>query len=73
MSMRRFHFLRLEDVSGVSGVGKIAEGCLFVDTGQVVLHWLGKHPSMNVYSSLDDVYFIHGHDGKTEIIFEDNC
>jgi hypothetical protein len=69
--MRRFHFLREKDASGVSGVGKVAEGCLFTDTGQVVVHWIGNHPSINIYNSIDDVMFIHGHAGMTKIIFDD--
>jgi hypothetical protein len=72
MCIRRFHFERNTDLSGVSGVGRIAEGCLFVDTGDVVVHWLGKHPSINIYKSLEDVIFVHGHLGATEIIFDDN-
>ena len=27
--MRRFHFIREKDASGVSGVGKVAEGVIF--------------------------------------------
>jgi len=69
--MRRFHFIREKDASGISGIGKVAEGCLFVDTGQVVVHWFGEHPSINIYNSIDDVVFIHGHAGMTKIIFDD--
>jgi len=69
--MRRFHFIRLEDASGVSGCGKVAEGCVFIDTGEVVVHWLGEHNCINIYHSLDDVNYIHGHNGKTQIIFDD--
>lgn len=72
MSCRRFHFVRIEDASGVSGIGKVAEGCLFTDTGEAVVHWLGNHGSINVYKSLDDVVYVHGHGGKTKIVFEDN-
>ena len=71
MCMRRFHFLREKDVSGVSGIGKVAEGCLFPDTGQVVVHWLGEHSCINIYQSIDDVISIHGHNGSTKIIFDD--
>lgn len=69
--MRRFHFIREKDASGVSGVGKVAEGCLFQDTGQVVVHWLGEHSCINIYQSIDDVIFIHGHNGSTKVIFDD--
>lgn len=71
MGLRRFHFERLEDASGVSGCGKVAEGCLFTDTGEAVVHWLGKHGSINVYHSIEDVIHVHGHEGKTKIVFDD--
>lgn len=71
MCMRKFHFLREKDISSVSGVGVVAEGVLFVETGQSVVHWLGEHGSINIYSSLSDVEFIHGHNGSTKIIFDD--
>lgn len=70
MCMRKFHFLREQDISNVSGIGKVAEGCVF-DTGEAVVHWLGAHGSINVYKSLSDVEFVHGHNGATKIIFED--
>lgn len=71
MSMRRFHFERLEDASGVSGCGNVAEGCIFIDTGEVIVHWLGKRSCINIYHSLEDVEFIHGHQGRTRIVFDD--
>ena len=71
MGLRRFHFERLEDASGVSGCGKVAEGCLFTDTGEAVVHWLGRHGSINLYRSLDDVIYVHGHEGRTKIVFDD--
>lgn len=70
MSMRRFHFERLEDASGVSGCGKVAEGVIF-SNGKVALEWFGNHSSTNVYDSMDDVVFIHGHQGRTKIVFDD--
>lgn len=70
MCMRRFHFMRLQDASGVSGCGKVAEGVVF-SNGKVALEWFGNHSSTNVYDSLDDVEFIHGHQGRTKIVFED--
>ena len=47
-------FERIKDVSDVSGTGNVADGVIF-DDGQVVVHWLGTHSSINVYSSLKDV------------------
>lgn len=71
MAIRRFHFERLEDASGVSGCGIVAEGCIFLDTGEAVVHWLGEHSSINIYHSIGDILYIHGHNGKTKIIFDD--
>lgn len=70
---RRFHFERDEDVSGVSGVGIVATGILFAD-GQAVVRWTvpDKPQSTVVYSSADDARAIHGHDGKTRLVYDDN-
>lgn len=70
MGIRRFHFVRNQDASGVSGIGKVAEGVIF-SNGKVALEWLSKHASTNLYDSLDDVEFIHGHQGMTKIVFDD--
>jgi Ca2+-binding RTX toxin-like protein len=70
MSMRRFHFERIIDVSGTSGCGVVAEGVIFSD-GKVALEWFGKHSSTNLYNNLSDVEYIHGHEGKTKIVFDD--
>jgi hypothetical protein len=68
--LKRFHFDRLEDASGVSGTGRVAEGCLF-ETGEAVVHWLGCHGSINIYHSIEDVVSVHGHEGRTKIVFDD--
>jgi hypothetical protein len=68
---RTFIFNRLEDKSGVSGVGKVAEGCVF-DSGECVVHWLGTKGSINIYHNFNDLIEIHGHGGKTEILFDDD-
>lgn len=70
MGMRRFHFLRLEDASGISGCGIVAEGVVF-SNGKVALEWLSQHSSTNLYDSIDDVEFVHGHEGRTKIVFDD--
>lgn len=57
---------RLEDESGVSGVGFVAEGVEFTD-GSVTLRWRGERASTAVFSCLKDVEAIHGHNGKTVI------
>ena len=68
MGMRRFHFERAEDASGVSGCGRVAEGVIF-SNGKVALEWLSAHASTALYDCLADVEYIHGHEGKTKIVF----
>jgi hypothetical protein len=65
-----FHLCRLEDPSGVSGVSNnIASGVVFED-GQVVIHWNTAHTSIAIYSSVEDLLLIHGHEGRTNIVFD---
>ena len=68
--LRRFHFQRQVDLSGVSGCGAVAFGVVFAD-GQVALHWEGCHASINIYRSISDLMFVHGHNGATELVWDD--
>lgn len=68
--MKRFHLQRAEDVSGVSGVGKVAEGTEFHD-GQVVVSWFGKYHSVEIWPSIEACMAIHGHAGKTVVEWVD--
>ena len=67
--MKIFYLKRVEDESGVSGTGRIAQGAIF-DNGKVALTWLSEHPSVTIYDSIGEVHAIHGHGGKTEVIME---
>jgi hypothetical protein len=68
----RFHLHRKFDHSGVSGVSdNIAEGVVF-DDGIAVIHWNTEDTSTNIYSSIAAIEKIHGHNGNTEIIFDDS-
>ena len=69
-AMRRFHLRRLEDVSGVSGVGIVAEGVEF-SNGRVVLCWLSSVSSITVFDCVDDLMRVHGHQGRTHLVWED--
>lgn len=64
-----FHLHRVEDDSGISGTGRIAQGIIF-DNGKVALTWLSEHPSVAMYDNIGDVRTIHGHEGKTEVVME---
>jgi len=68
--IRRFHFERDEDATGVSGTGKVAEGVCF-SSGNVALTWLTQHWSIAIYPNMEHVQSIHGHDGKTRIVWDD--
>jgi hypothetical protein len=65
----KFHLNRVEDESGISGTGRVAEGVIF-SNGWCSLVWLTAHTSCAFYTSIDEVRAIHGHGGKTEIVFE---
>lgn len=66
---RSFWLDRREDASGVSGTGTVAEGFEFSD-GHCALRWLTETSSTAFYDSLADVVSIHGHEGKTIVVFE---
>lgn len=66
--MREFVLMRNEDPSGVSGTGKVAEGVEFHD-GQVVLSWFGQHHSIEVSPDIETVVAVHGHGGRTQIVW----
>jgi hypothetical protein len=68
--MRRFHFNRVEDASGISGTGRVAEGVLF-GNGLVALTWNSVHKCVNIYTSLAEMMAVHGHEGKTVLVWVD--
>ena len=60
----------MEDETGKSGVGIVAEGVVYTD-GTTVLRWMSATPSTLIFSSQEQMEKIHGHDGKTTIIWKD--
>lgn len=67
--MRAFVLQRDEDVTGVSGTGIVAEGIEFSD-GVVALRWcVGEHRSTVIWPGMASVEAIHGHDGKTRVLW----
>lgn len=63
---RRFELVRGEDVSGVSGTGRVAQGVEFF-SGRVVLCWLREPSALGVYASIGDCLTVHGHGGCTVV------
>lgn len=68
--MRRFHLVRSEDPSGVSGTGNVAEGIEFTD-GTVVIRWRGTYCSTVIWENIDAAMYIHGHNGLTKVVWVD--
>ena len=66
--MRNFWLKRIEDESGVSGVGIVAEGTQF-ENGKCVLAWVTQFQSVAVYDSVEELERIHGHNGKTLVVW----
>lgn len=64
--MRRFQLIRDEDVSGVSGVGVVAEGVQFGD-GQAAIHWIGQWPTTTPHPSMLSIESVHCHGGLSRI------
>lgn len=65
---RPFALYRGEDITGVSGTGTVAHGVQFAD-GVTVIRWLGDTPSTVIWDSLDAAMKVHGHDGRTRIVW----
>ncbi len=70
--MRRFYLQRYEDVSEVSGVGRVADGVEFAPGGVAVVRWRGTLASTVVFEQgMAAVEAIHGHGGRTRVVWID--
>lgn len=69
--MRRFNLRRLDDETGISGVGIVTEGVQFTD-GSCAMRWMTSTSSVCFYKSIEDVIIIHGHGGKTVVEWQDD-
>lgn len=70
-NMRRFCLKRIEDESGVSGSGYVAEGVEFSD-GSCALNWLTHTACHGVYKNIKQLEAVHGHGGKTVVEWLDD-
>lgn len=66
--MKTFELHRIEDETGISGTGIVAQGVEF-DDKTCALRWLTDCKSTSFYASMRDVETIHGHGGKTKVIY----
>jgi hypothetical protein len=67
--VRAYYLRRNEDLSGMSGTGRVAEVAVF-DDGTAVIRWIDRMNSTRVsstaiFDSVDDLLKIHGHGGRT--------
>lgn len=67
----KFHLERSEDISGVSGVGIVAYGCV-MPSGKVIMEWISEFPTIEILDNVGKLYHIHGHGGKTRIVMDLN-
>lgn len=72
MKSLRFELHRAQDLTGVSGVGVVADGVVFPD-GVVALRWRGGFPTSVVFHDrgIVGVEAVHGHGGATRIVWLD--
>jgi hypothetical protein len=69
--VRRFVLDRVIDVSGVSGVGLVAEGVEWSD-GTASVRWTGEHKSVTFWpGGVPVVEAVHGHSGATKAVYLD--
>lgn len=77
-----FYLKREEDISGFSGLGIVAKGCVFTTVGRkekfcvstrhgniAVMQWCTKYGSINWYEDIADIIKIHGHEGRTKLFY----
>ena len=67
---RRFVLVRDEDETGISGTGLVAFGVMFPD-GVAVTRWNSDVAQTCVWASMAEVEAIHGHGGRTRIVWTD--
>lgn len=68
--MRRFLLWRRKDVTGVSGLGIVAQGVVFAD-GCTVVRWRGETVTTTVHNDLASVERVHCHAGATKLVWCD--
>ena len=67
---RVFWLERVDDVTGFSGIGRVAWGVEWPD-GHATIRWCvdGKPVTETTAESVADITEIHGHEGRTRLVF----
>lgn len=69
--MKTFTLIRGEDVTGISGTGRVAVGWV-APSGAAVIEWQGENRSIVIWpEGLDVAMRVHGHDGRTRVVWDD--
>lgn len=68
---RRFVFLRDEDETGISGTGLVVMGVMYPD-GVCHYRWITEWRTDQQAPTLEHLYRLHGHQGRTRIVFLDD-
>lgn len=66
--LRRFHLVRDDDETGISGTGVVAEGVQF-SNGYCAMSWLTAMHSVAIYPNVVQLEAIHGHNGRARVVF----
>lgn len=67
MKLQEFYLLRKKDVSGVSGTGIVARGCV-LPSHRCILEWYTQYETIGIYDNLEQIRAIHGHENATELV-----
>lgn len=68
LQAKLFELHRDDDETGVSGTGVVAEGVEFT-SGMVAMTWISPHRCINIYESIKTVEALHGHEGRTRVVW----
>ncbi len=67
--IKHFYLNRNVDETGMSGIGKVAEG-VELPSGIVVIWWLMEPYSIGIYPSIQELEDLHSHGkGTTEVVW----
>jgi uncharacterized protein YkvS len=69
ITIRQYNMIRNIDMTGNSGIGKVADVVRFPD-GLTLVRWTSNSNALGVsslviYNSFDDAVAVHGHNGST--------
>jgi hypothetical protein len=67
--IKRFDLIRDQDETGISGTGRVATG--YVVGPWAFMRWLTPHWTVTWYPHWEWIDTLHGHGGKTRMVFKE--